>query len=351
MSPQRSTLSIIGGETRSLAFHAADAYRSGMYRPEDNVYYRNNVTGNLDSFTYTFQSLDLTISSFISGMFFRKDNLNEVFFCDGSDILSISNNRIYKRTLVSNSSLLSGFSGSGTSRDLAWSTSSTISFRPEPSGLSFKSDGTSVVLCGNLRRSTSTTTTYYGAYIFQYNLSTAWNITSILGTSEFSGISPPNKILLQGNDYAGSSTLPTTDIIRDIYFHPDGTIFYYLRDNVLYQGSLSVSWNIGTNGENISSFNDASISLSVGADVPTGIEFNSTGTKLYITTRNAYILQYDLGTPWDLASAGYVYLLYVGSIKGEVIGNGVHSSLIRDDYMICLGSTVPTLYQYNVPVF
>jgi hypothetical protein len=364
MSPQKSILGLIG-TAPSIIYRSRLEFLSGMYRPEDNAYYRNYITGDIDSFMYSAEILPFNSGnypSYASGMYIRKDDRRQIYFCGGVDnAFNGLDNSLYQRTLNSTSSLIDGTTSTSSRVSLTYYTTNTRAWYLEPSGLSIKPDGTKIILTGNLNLYNSflNTTTYYGGIIFQYTLGTPWSLSSLQGGPLlYSGFQPESFIALNpnGNNYTGSGSVPTTDVARDIYVHPDGNIFYYIKDNTLYQGSLSVAWNIGSNGANISSYNVASISLpySVYTGVFTGIEFNDTGTKLYLMSRDygGTVIQYNLSTPWQLSSASYKTSLYVGVYKSEIQGTGVHVAFMDDSHMICLGTSGnPTLYSYRVPAF
>lgn len=138
--------------------------------------------------------------------------------------------------------------------------------------LFFKSDGTKVYVM-----SSST--------VYQYSLSTAWD----LSTASYD---------IKSFDAGTQEALPT-----GIFFKSDGTKMYitgYLNDSV-YQYSLSTAWDVST-----ASYDSVSLSVLAEEDTPFGLSFKSDGTRMYIIGQTAdAVLQYNLSTAWNLATASY----------------------------------------------
>ena len=139
-----------------------------------------------------------------------------------------------------------------------------------PTGLSFKSDGTKMYLC-------------VGADIYQYSLSTAWDVS----TASYDSITL--------NVTAQDTT------VNGLAFKSDGTKLYTAGDagNAIYQYSLSTAWVINTATYDSVSFSTASQTTN-----PRDVSFTSDGTKMY-TCDGSEIWSYDLSTAWDLSTATY----------------------------------------------
>jgi len=141
---------------------------------------------------------------------------------------------------------------------------------PSPSGLFFKPDGTKMYVGGSI-----------GGDILEYSLSTAWDIS----TASYS----QNFIVTAQEANPGG-----------VFFKPDGTKMYVAGGNsdIIAEYSLSTAWDISS-----SSF---SYSLNVYAqeqDVQ-GVFFKPDGTNMYIIgTNKDSVFQYDLSTAWDLSTA------------------------------------------------
>lgn len=381
MSPQSSSLGLIGGDFfRSSTLRSG--FRSGIYRPEDNAFIRNYAE-NIDNFywtgnTFTYPSTS-TAPAYLSGIFIKPE-LDRIYACGGStqDINGSfsTDNAIYMNSFGENGKI-STINSSTTEQLVTWITGSfnnTLSWYPEPSGFSFKPDGTQLIICGNLMTSTSGgTSVARGPIIFQYSIPSgnAWNPNQIQGyrTNEIFTFLGFNYIVYTVNVQFGPAPTKiygfnsTATRIYDIFVHPDGTTFYYLMggSNVttLYQGSISSAWDIGSAGGNL---NLNTASLIINPDLVSsfsligyfsGITFNSTGTKLYVISKSygGTIFQYNLGTPWQINTASFDRFLVVGQYKGEITGSPQGIIMLPDgETMICAGLNVFTgkLYEYSV---
>ncbi len=138
--------------------------------------------------------------------------------------------------------------------------------------LFFKSDGTKVFVVST-------------ATVYQYSLSTAWDLSTA---------SYDSKSFNAGTQEA----LPT-----GIFFKSDGTKMYitgFLNDRV-YQYSLSTAWDVST-----ASYDSVSLNVASQENTPFGLSFKSDGTRMYIIGQTAdAVLQYNLSTAWNLATASY----------------------------------------------
>ena len=348
MSPQRSTLSRIGSDyTAPVDIRAQRQYRSGMYRPEDNAYIQNYVgQDNLKHLFYTDCSNAITGVSPSTGMFVRPDNstlfvtnsyedpLNEVYD---------TSNAIVAYSLINGS--IKSLSSSVTTKNLRMAEPSSASynvFYPSPSGISFKPDGSKLIFCGNLIQqfnSVNSAYYYYGPVIFQYDLNTEWTLNSMNSNSTFTwdgvsynnlsnsySLAPDRQYALDGEsikltaDNSSPQTLPNPKI-RDIFVKPDGTRLYYLRNDVLYQSNISSSWDIGSNGGNLSAAGSMNFADTTTIYAPNNyivsISFSSDGSNLYLLGRKygGVIYVYNLSTPWNITTAAYNSFVYVGQYK------------------------------------
>lgn len=121
--------------------------------------------------------------------------------------------------------------------------------------------------------------------VFQYDLSTAWDISTA---------SYANKSFSVANE---------DPVPRDVKFKPDGTIMYVLASSSpdgIYQYTLSTAWDVST-----ASYANKSLDVENEDTNPSGFSFNSTGTIVYICSYAATINQYNLSTAWDVSTATY----------------------------------------------
>ena len=143
-----------------------------------------------------------------------------------------------------------------------------------PSGLFFKPDGTKMYITGSS-----------GDVVNEYNLSSAWNISTASHLQTFS--------------VAAQDTFP-----QAIFFKPDGTKMYIVgaSGDDVNEYNLSTAWNIST----ASYVQNKSVSAQDTS--PTGIFFKPDGTKMYITGSNLdTVFQYTLSTPWNVTTSNYIY--------------------------------------------
>ena len=144
----------------------------------------------------------------------------------------------------------------------------------QPYGARFKPDGTKMFIVGATNDS-----------IFQYSLSTAWDVS----TASY------DSVTLSVNS---QDTTPTA-----LAFKPDGTRMYITgnQNDSVYQYSLSTAWDLST-----ASYDSVSLSVSSQESFPDGLDFNSTGTNMFVSGAGSdSVYQYTLSTAWDLSTASY----------------------------------------------
>jgi len=167
----------------------------------------------------------------------------------------------------------------------------------QPYGLFFKPDGTKMYYVGNT-----------GVTIDEWNLSTAWDVTTATYLQEIS--------------VSSQDTSP-----QGVFFKPDGLKMYMLGltgDNI-YQYTLTTPWDIST--ASITS----TTSISAQEGTPSGLFIRSDGKKLYITGSDLNdINEYDLTTAWDSTTRVFVSV----SSRFNIIdgsGNNILSIFFRED--------------------
>jgi hypothetical protein len=185
-----------------------------------------------------------------------------------------------------------------------------------PYASSFKTDGTKLYMIG---ASNDT--------VFQYSLSTAWDIS----TASYDSVS---------FSVSSQTTVPV-----DIAFKSDGTKMYIVSTTGtegIYQYSLSTAWDLSTASYDSVFFNTTSQSSNL-----FGIEFSSDGTKMFTAgITNDDIYQYSLSTAWDLSTASYDSVeLNVTAQDGGMAGITFKSDGTK---MFLSGSSNDKVYQYSV---
>ena len=145
-----------------------------------------------------------------------------------------------------------------------------------PTGVTFKPDGTKMYIIG-----VGTGTT---GEVNEYDLSTPWDTSSASFVRLFS---------IAGYDNNATG----------VVFKPDGTKMYMVgtASDTVYEYNLSIAWNISTA--------TYSQNFSVGAQdtLPQGLSFKPDGTKMYICgAQGDDVNEYDLSTAWNVTTASFL---------------------------------------------
>jgi len=162
-----------------------------------------------------------------------------------------------------------------------------------PAGLAFSSDGTKMFHVGNIFTGNHAKT---NADVFEYALSTPWDVSSATYVDAFS--------VIDEMKVDNQLSLP-----YGITFNNDGTQMYvsdYGITDSIYQYTLSRAYDVST-----ASY--ANKSIDVDAKVgsanrgPCGIRFNNDGTKLFVAGfSDSQIYEFTLSTAFDISTASYV---------------------------------------------
>ena len=163
--------------------------------------------------------------------------------------------------------------------------------------------------------------------VYQYNLSTAWDI----GTGSYASKS--------------FSVSSQTSQPEGITFSSDGSKMYVVSTSgtdAVFEYNLSTAWDIST-----ASYNSVTLSVSSQDGDPRDLTFSSDGTKLYIVGDiNNSVFQYNLSTAWDLSTASYASISYsVASQEAEP--TGIYIGNNGQNMYIC-GPTSDLVYQYSI---
>ena len=264
------------------------------------------TTGGLpyDISSATYDNSSFSVSSqdtFPEGIAFSPDGTTMFIVGDGTDT-------VYQYALSS-------------AFDINTASYSSVSFNlssqaTAPTGIAFNLSGTKmyVVSGGTLRR------------VYQYTLSTAFNVSTASYDSVFLNV---------GNE----STAP-----QDIKFNSSGTKIYVLQSNpsdALFQYSLSTPYDLSTG-----SYDSVSLNVSSQESTPTGFDFNADGTKLFIVGSSGDdINQYSLSTAFDLSTASFDSITF-GVSSQDLVPTGINFSSSGTTIYI-LGSANDSVYQYS----
>jgi len=183
-----------------------------------------------------------------------------------------------------------------------------------PAGLFFKNDGTKMYIIG-----------FSGDDVNEYSLSTAWDVSTASYVQNFS---------VSGQDIAPS----------DVFFKSDGTKMYMLGNdnNDVYEYSLSTAWDISTSSY-VQNF-----SISSQESTPRGLFFKNDGTKMYVIGQSENVYEYSLSTAWDISSASYVQSFsLVQQYFSLITPEGL---FFKDDgtKMYVIVEYIDTVYQYDL---
>jgi sugar lactone lactonase YvrE len=181
-----------------------------------------------------------------------------------------------------------------------------------PQDVFFKPDGTKMYVIGTS-----------GDAVYEYNLSTAWDIS----TASY----------LQNFSVAAQDTGPS-----GVFFKPDGTKMYVIgtSGDAVYEYNLSTAWDIST-ASYLQNF-----SVAAQETVPTGVFFKPDGTKMYVVGQAGdAVYEYNLSTAWDISTASYLQNFSVAA--QETAPNGV---FFKPDgtKMYVVGSVGDDVNEYNL---
>lgn len=187
----------------------------------------------------------------------------------------IKNGLVAGRYLLSSGTATSGTQGYGIANATYDSVSLSLTAQDiNPRGLAFKPDGTAFYTVGFTNRK-----------IFQYSLSTAWDLsTASYASKDFS--------------VSSQETSPV-----GVAFKPDGTKMYVCgtANDTVYQYSLSTAWDVST-----ASYDSKSFSVASQETAPYDLVFNDDGTKFILTgSQNDALYEYGLSTAYDISTASY----------------------------------------------
>lgn len=229
---------------------------------------------------------------------------------------------------------------------------SVSSQETNPEGLFFKTDGTKMYVTG-----------YTGDDVNEYDLSTAWDVTSATYSQNFS--------------VSAQDTKPT-----GVHFKSDGTKMYIVGDtgDDINEYDLSTAWDVstasylqnfsvsskesgptcmwfkpdgsrlycmGVSGDDINEYilDPHVFDVSSQQTDPRGLSFKPDGTKMYtVGATGDYVHEYNLSTAWDLTTASYSNNRY--SIGQDTNPNGMYWNPDGTQFWI-VGTANAKIYQYG----
>lgn len=148
-----------------------------------------------------------------------------------------------------------------------------------PHAIEFKPDGTRLFLIANT-----------GTLVYQFDLSTPWDTSTI--------------------SFSAKYNVTSESQLRTITFKPDGTRMYVSGSNndKLKEYELATPWDITTSNVTVGK---TSASLASADNSMRNVQFNSTGTELYIGgNENNNMNKYTLSTAWDISTISSTFTTY-----------------------------------------
>ena len=136
----------------------------------------------------------------------------------------------------------------------------------------FNNDGTQLFMLG----------TDGGSTLYQYSLSTAYDITTL------------------SYDNVSFSVNSQDTSMQGLVFNDDGTKFYTVGVNSddVHQYSMSTDFDLST-----ASYDNVTLNVNTNFTTARGIVFNNDGTKLYVSGDSSELVSYSLSTAYDITTA------------------------------------------------
>ena len=155
-----------------------------------------------------------------------------------------------------------------------------------PSDIAFNPEGTKMFIVG-----------FSGDEINEYSLSTAFDVSTASYTQNFS--------------------LPQDEFPHGLAFNPTGTKMYTIgtESDKVYEYSLGTGYDVST-ASYVRSF-----STSGQESTPTDVDFNTSGTKMYVVGISSdKVHEYSLSTGFNISTASYVQSFSVSSQESSPTG-------------------------------
>jgi 6-phosphogluconolactonase (cycloisomerase 2 family) len=188
-----------------------------------------------------------------------------------------------------------------------------------PQDVFFSLDGTIAYIMGTTNNT-----------IFQYTLSTPWDISTATYASKSKLLDAP----------FGESA------VQAIFITPDGINLYLLGSSVdrVYYYRLTTPWDITT----AIRVNIYDAVTQVAAGTATGVKFGDSGTKMYIvsTSTQEVVYQYTLSTAYDILTASYASKSLTITTQDGLMTDIAFSS--DGTKLYASGDTNNTVYQYTL---
>jgi sugar lactone lactonase YvrE len=188
-----------------------------------------------------------------------------------------------------------------------------------PYGFDFNSDGTYFI-------SSSYLVAFPSVYnqISSYNLSTPWSLTSAASNSSFIPAQSLNPV--------------------DIVMKPDGSRFYLLSysPNTVFQYSMTTPFNLST-----SVYDNVAFSVSTQENNPLAMCFKSDGLKMFVIgSQGDDVNEYTLSQSWNVATASYTNVYTLPTTR-DTWPTGITFNSDGTKLFVS-GNTTPGIYEYKL---
>jgi len=269
----------------------------------DQVYVADDVAGGWDLSNASYSSSSFDVSSQDTspeGIFLKPDGTK--MYVAGS-----TNDSVYEYDLstawdVSTASYVQAFSTS--SEDTALT------------DVFFKPDGTKMYTTGSTNNS-----------IYEYNLSTAWDVSTASYNSVF---------------YDMGAAAEEEGLPKGVFFSFDGTRMYAVGSEFdsVYQYNLSTPWSLSS----VSYVR--TLDVSTEETIPESVSFKFDGTKMYVLGRSGEdVNEYDLSDAWNISTATYSQNFSVSTQETAPRGLFIRSNGTK---MYVIGTTNATAFEYDI---
>jgi hypothetical protein len=261
----------------------------------------NTVVSNVNVLGAVYDSVSFSVAgqeTFPTELFFSPDGLKMYVLGDvGNDVNEYNLSTAW---VISSAVFVTNFSVS--------------SQETNPAGLFFRADGTKMYMVG----ATNDT-------VYQYTLSTPWSVA----TASYDSIS---------FSVASQEATPS-----GLWFKPNGLSMYMVGSSgdLVYQYTLSTAWNVST-ATFLQSFSVAGQETS-----PNSVVFTGDGSRMFVLgDAGNDVNVYNLTTPWDISTAAFVNVFSVSGQDTAPLGLYIKPDGTK---MYMVGAATDTVYQYTVP--
>jgi len=184
----------------------------------------------------------------------------------------------------------------------------------EPRDVQFNPEGNTMYIVGTTRDT-----------VYQYSLSTAWDVSTVTYSSK-------------SKDVSAQETNP-----QSLAFSDDGYKMYILgsTNDSIFQYTLSIPWDVST-----ATYASKFLSVTSQENSPLAMAFSNDGKKvLVVGSTNDTVYQYSLSTAWDVSTGSFdSKSLYVGNQEAAP-----HALALSTDQtkMFILGTASDIVYTYQ----